>query len=440
MRREEDAVPDDRALSVTEAMTVAKRSLESVQLRVLGEVSEFNDKPGYKAAYFTICDSGAVMPCMMWRDEYRASGVPLACGMLVELTGRFSAYLPKGRMQFVVATLSPAGEGRLRLEVAALARRLELEGLMRPEKKRALPAFPRRIAVITSPRGKAVHDVIRTLRRRYAVAELVIAGVQVEGADAPAEIVRGLEVVAAAEVDVALLVRGGGSYEDLMPFNSEQVARAIASMPMPLVTGIGHEPDNSIADMVADVRASTPTAAAEAVVPEAAEIRDRLDRESRLLARALAHRLQIASHRLQRCAERPVFSDSRVILDTLSQTVDVVGMALLRALPRRLGRNAETLGALRGRMRSAGPRMLERPRASFELASARLDDLSPLAILARGYALCFAEDGRAIVRSVAAISRRSRVKVRVADGSMDCAVEAVHRADGGVPAQDTTEV
>ena len=169
---------EERALTVTEAMSAAKRALEGVRIRVLGEVSEFNDKPGYKAAYFTVSDGGAAMPCLMWRDVYESSGVELRCGMLVELTGGFSAYVPKGRMQFQVRELSLAGEGNLRLQVAALARKLEAEGLMRPERKRALPRFPQRIALVTSPRGKAVHDVIRTLSRRYPIAELLIAGVR----------------------------------------------------------------------------------------------------------------------------------------------------------------------------------------------------------------------------------------------------------------------
>ncbi len=423
-------MPDDRALSVTEAMSAAKRALESVHLRVLGEVSEFNDKPGYKAAYFTICDAGASMPCMMWREEYRASGVDIVCGMLVELTGYFSAYVPKGRMQFIVRSLTPAGEGQLRLRVAALARKLELEGLMRPERKRALPQFPERIGVVTSPRGKAVHDVIRTLQRRYPLAELLVAGVQVEGAEAPAAIVDGLVAAAQAEVDVALLVRGGGSYEDLMPFNSEEVARAVVAMPVPVVTGIGHEPDTTIADMVADRRASTPTAAAEAVSPSVDEVRSRLRQEARVLARALAHRVQDAVFRVQRCAERPVFAEARALLGPASQTLDVLEMGLRRAIPERLERDAAIVGLEWGRLRALGDRMLQRPAAAFQLAAARLADLSPLAILARGYAVCYAEDGRTVVRSVAKVARDDRVRVRVEDGSMDCVVRSVEPIAG----------
>jgi exodeoxyribonuclease VII large subunit len=403
-------------------MNAARMALERVQLRVVGEVSEFNDKPGYKAAYFTVCDGGASMPCLMWRDVYDASGVALRCGTLVEITGQFSAYVPKGRMQFVVRRIALAGEGQLRLQVAQLARKLELEGLMRPERKRALPQYPQRIAVVTSPRGKAVHDVIRTLRRRYPIAELLIAGVQVEGDSAPAALVEGLRVAAEARPDVILLVRGGGSYEDLMPFNAEEVARAVARSPVPVVTGIGHEPDNSIADMVSDLRASTPTAAAEAVAPSIEELSSALVRERRLLGRALEQRLQDAKHRVARLAARPVLSDPAAILGVAAQRVDMAAMRLSSALPARLMRDAQRLEYARDRLRRVGPRVVERPSQKMSMMAARLDDLSPLAILGRGYAVCYAADGNAVVRDVSQVSAGDGIKVRVSGGRVEATV------------------
>ena len=381
---------EQRALTVTEAMTSAKNALEGVRLRVVGEVSEFNDKPGYKAAYFTVSDGGAAMPCLMWRDAYLASGVELRCGMLVELAGNFSAYVPKGRMQFSVRGLTLAGEGNLRLQVAALARKLETEGLMRPERKRDLPRFPERIAVVTSPRGKAIHDVMRTLRRRYPLAELLVAGVAVEGDGAPAAIVEGMRAASDSGADVVLLVRGGGSYEDLMPFNAEEVARAVIACPVPVVTGIGHEPDNSIADMVADLRASTPTAAAEAVAPAMSELSSILVRERRALARALQNRVRTAAQRVTRLAERPVLRDPHAVLGPVSQRLDYVGMRLARAIPERLARDTERVDYLRGRIVRVGTRLTERSQARLGMAAARLEDLSPLAILARGYSATFA--------------------------------------------------
>ncbi len=414
----------ERALSVSEAMTAAKRALESLTVTVIGEVSEFSDKPGYRAAYFTVADAGASMSCLMWRDTYVASGVTLQCGALVEMTGQFSAYLPKGRMQFVVRRLALAGEGRLRLLVAELSRRLQAEGLMAAERKRPLPAYPRRIGVVTSPRGKAIHDVLRTLRRRYPLAEVLVAGVPVEGAQAPGAIVDGLSAAADAGAELILLVRGGGSYEDLMPFNDEHVARAVALCPVPVVSGIGHEPDTSIADLVADVRASTPTAAAEAAAPSCEELSATLTSASRLLGKALEHRVRVASHRVQLLARRPVFCDAEVLLGSAFQTVDQAATGLARAIPLGLQRDSERLARSREALARIGPRVVERAGEQTSRAASRLHDLSPLAILGRGYAVCFEDDGTTIVRSAREVSAGDRVQVRVHEGSLACIVES----------------
>jgi len=415
---------EERALSVTEAMNGAKRALEGVRVRVVGEVSEFNDKPGYKAAYFTVCDEGASMPAMMWRDAYAASGVVLRCGMLVEMSGYFSAYVPKGRMQFMVRSISLAGEGMLRMQVAALARRLEAEGLMAASRKRPLPRYPLRIALVTSPRGKAVHDVIRTLRRRYPLAELLVAGIAVEGADAPRAIVQGLRTAAESRPDVILLVRGGGSYEDLMPFNHEDVARAVADCPVPIVTGIGHEPDDSIADMVADLRASTPTAAAESVAPSLDEVRSSLDSTQRLLARALAHRVQDASHRVRMLVGRPVFSDPDVLLSQAWQALDGAGASLGRAIPTRLERDGQRLTYARDRLVRLGPVLPQRAGERVAVGAAQLHALSPLAILARGYAVAFAADGRTVLRSPEEVSVGDTIELRVQYGTIGAVVDS----------------
>lgn len=441
------AMTADRAISVSDAMALAKSSLETVRVRVVGEVSGLASKPGYKAVYFSLKDDQAVMPCLMWRDAYDASGVRLSDGQLVEATGGFTAYAPKGRLQFQVRTLTIAGEGMLRLQVAELARRLDAEGLMDPARKRPLPPFPSRIGVVTSPRGKAVHDVVRTLARRYPVAELVVAGVTVEGGRAAEEIVRGLRTVASEPgVDVIVLCRGGGSYEDLMPFNAEEVARAIVASPVPVVTGIGHEPDMSIADMVADVRASTPTAAAEAVSPDRADVSARLSVVGGRLGRALSASVTARAHRLRLVAERPVLRDPSVVLGTWMQSLDALAASLERALPDRLERQADAVkragAAISGwagrfgrrerqavshgarRLLAAGPLVLAAPGRRFAVAAARLEDLSPLGILGRGYAVCYGEEG-AVVRDAGEVAPGDHLTVRVARGTLGCVVESV---------------
>ena len=434
----------EAALSVADAMTLAKGTLERIRLRVVGEVTDATIKPGYKAIYFSLKDESALMPCLMWRDVYEAAGIALANGQLVEVSGYFTAYVPKGRLQFQVRSVEVAGEGALRMRVAALARRLEAEGLMDAGRKRALPPFPRRIGLVTSPRGKAVHDVIRTLARRYPVAELVIAGVQVEGEGAAAEIVGGLSALAAeAGIDVIILGRGGGSYEDLMPFNDEDVARAVAASPVPVVTGIGHEPDTSIADMVADVRASTPTAAAETVSPDVGEVRGLLEAQQRLLGRALVHVVKSARHRLAVIENRAPLRESAVAFARQGQTLDLLALSLGRAIPDRLRRQAEALERVREALRRLGPRQttpaegrvaqaagrlvtagqgfVTHADAAVSLGAARLDALSPLAVLGRGFAVCYEDEGT-VVRSWREVTPGDAVRVRLAEGHLGCVV------------------
>ena len=415
-------------LSVSAAMALAKRSLEALTVRLVGEVSEVSNKPGYKAVYFTVKDEGASLPCMMWLNRYRSSGVELRVGMLVELAGRFTLYAPKGRMNFDVFSLSVAGEGDLRLKVANLAKKLEAEGLMRPERKRALPEFPEVIGLVTSPRGAAVHDVLRTLRRRYPLARVVLAGVPVEGAQAPAALAAGLACVQDAGAQVVLLVRGGGSFEDLMPFNDEGLARAIASARVPVVTGIGHEPDTCIADMVADRRASTPTAAAEAASPDIVALSAALDARGSALAGALGGRLARTAERLEALASRPVLADPSLLLSAAAQSLDLASERLHRAIPLGLERDRASLARLSDRMRASGSVLLSRFDRGISLAAARLHDLSPLAVLGRGYALARDEAG-AVVRSVEAVEPGSRLAVSVADGVISCAVEETQKRE-----------
>ena len=437
------------ACTVSQAMDIAKRGLESIFLTVVGEISEFSDKPGYKAIYFTIRDDNCAMPCLMWRNVYSAAGVELAQGMMVQVTGNFSCYPAKGRMQFSVRKIQVAGEGSLRMRVAQLAHRLQREGLMDPARKRRTPALPKRIAVITSPRGKAIKDVMRTLRRRYPLGELMVFGVPVEGADAPRYMCEALAAAQAAvpAPDVILLVRGGGSYEDLMPFNDEALARAVAACSIPVVTGIGHEPDNSIADMVADRRCSTPTAAAEAIAPSVEELARKLGNATRALNSAFTQRMEGFEHRLARLADRPLWHDQNYLLGSWAQGLDLAQERLSRALPSLLREDASRLSLAELRLRQAIPNalaaqgtQLQRLEHSLKgagagltaeqgrqlaLAAARLDALSPLKTLSRGYSIAYSGQGPGIVKSVQGVSPGSTITLRVEDGSLGCTVNSV---------------
>lgn len=413
---------ESQALTVSAAMALAKGALEGIVVTIIGEVSEVSIKPGWKAAYFTVKDSNAALPCMMWNNRYKQAGFDLAVGQLVELTGRFTLYAAKGRMNFDVFTVSLSGEGRLRMQVAAIAKKLAAEGLTNPERKRPIPRFPQRIGLVTSPRSAVVHDVLRTMRRRFPIAEVVLAGVPVEGSNAAAGIIEGLHCVVAAGVEVVLVVRGGGSFEDLMPFNDEALAREIAACPVPVVTGIGHEVDTSIADMVSDLRASTPTAAAEAVSPS----RENLDAYIASCGAALLNSNRMALDRLRahidRVSSRPMFEDPMLLFSSEALALDNASGRLERALPLRLERTQSRLEMVHAALIQKGGSLLVPFDRMVGISAARLEDLSPLSILGRGYAI--ARDGNGnLVKSVQQVKSGDSLSVAVSDGNIDCKVE-----------------
>ncbi|MEG0026716.1 MAG: exodeoxyribonuclease VII large subunit [Raoultibacter sp.] len=440
-------------LTVSAAMALAKKALESASVRLIGEVSELSNKPGYKAVYFTVKDAGASLPCMMWVNRYDAQGVVLRVGSLVELTGRFTLYAPKGRMNFDVFSLALAGEGNLRLRVANLAKKLESEGLMQPQRKRGLPRFPETIGLVTSPRGAAVHDVLRTLRRRFPVARILVAGASVEGEGAPVALIGALKAVEHARAEVVLLVRGGGSFEDLMPFNDEGLARTIAELSIPVVTGIGHEPDTCIADMVADVRASTPTAAAEAVSPAKENVAALFDSRRASIDSAMGRQMDRERLALERQARRPLFLDSNTLFAVEAQMLDMTQDRLRRVVPQKITRDKEKLAITDARLRRAIPHALARDAARLDseaerlhskglallprfenmlaLHAARLHDLSPLTILSRGYAVARNETGD-IMKSVDAVALGDHLRVSLADGDVGCRVEQVEHIENAM--------
>ncbi len=462
---------DAKPLSVTEALKAAKGALENLRLRIVGEVSEVNVKEGYAKAYFTLKDENGTLPCQMWRDRYEKTGVTLRVGMKVELTGQFSLWPKKGRMHFEASAISIAGEGFLRQQVDALKEKLAAEGLMDPAKKVPVPQYPLKIGVVTSPRGDAIRDVLRTTRRRFPLAHLYVAGVAVEGASAPQQMIEGMRACYRARVDVILLVRGGGSFEDLMPFNDEALARAISKCPIPVVTGIAHEGQTTIADLVGDLRASTPTGAAEAVTVSA----DQLIAELRATGKRLANResqiLGRAALSLERYSSRPLFRDPRSLFASDLMTVDVLHDRLSRALPANIRHDATRLAALsarlaarpvntaelkaaldlrasrlasstaalerrslrlqalRDRLREASSNALAPHANALALRAGRLHDLSPLSVLARGYAIARRPDG-AIVKRAAELELSDTIEVSFADGRVSATIDSIRLNEG----------
>ena len=413
------------ALSVSAALALAKGALEAVTIRVVGEVCELNDKPGYKAVYFSVKDENAVLNCQMWLNRYNANGLRFRLGDVLELTGRFTLYAAKGRMSFDVFSFVPVGEGNLRLRVAQLAKKLEGEGLMDPARKRRPRAFPETVGVVTSPRGDAVHDVFRTLRRRFPLTRVLFAGVPVEGVNAPSYIMDGIRCVVDAGAEVVLVVRGGGSYEDLMPYNDERLARAIAACPVPVVTGIGHEPDTTIADMVADVRASTPTAAAEAVSPSPEELAALIGQRQHRLDAGMTRELERLQHQVALRAGKRVFAEPTRLYEAEALHLDAALASFERLQDNLLAADARNLGRAGERM-VALSRAIARPFAQdLALKASRLQDLSPLNVLSRGYAIVRDGAGKPVT-SVKATAPGASLRVNLSDGDIDAIVQSVH--------------
>ncbi len=411
-----------KVLSVSAAVRLTNSILHEHTFIIEGEVSELNNKPGYKAVYFTIKDEDASLPCMMWKNRFQASGIDLHLGVKVQVTGSFNVYAPTGRMSFDVARLVLAGEGDLRARVAQLAEKLRKEGLMDVSRKRPIPQLPQSIGLVTSPRGAVVHDVLRTLRRRYPLARVVFAGVPVEGANAAQQLSMALTSVAATDVEVILLVRGGGSFENFMPFNDEGLARTIASCSKPVVTGIGHEPDTTIADMVADLRASTPTGAAQAVSPQAGELQELLQNQALRLSGSLTQRLNTSAAFLGSIGSRPLFKDPTTLYASEMQTVDLMQETMERLGKTFTQKQNHSLDLAASAFVRIGKSLVVPYQSQAAVITSRLNDLSPLKILERGWSITRDNQG-AIIKSVTQVKPQDHITVQLLDGVLACQIE-----------------
>ncbi|OQY89674.1 MAG: exodeoxyribonuclease VII large subunit [Anaerolineae bacterium UTCFX2] len=389
--------------SVKELNSYVRDLFESDELLqdlwVEGEISNLS-RPSSGHMYFTLKDESAALRCVMWRnDVYRLKFTPRD-GMLVQAHGSLSVYEVSGQYQLYAAELRPAGEGALYQEFLRLKERLEAEGLFDPARKRPLPPFPAVIGVVTSPTGAALRDILNTLSRRYPLAEVVISPTPVQGIEAPPAIVQALDKLnRIVHPDVILLARGGGSIEDLWAFNDELVARAIAASSAPVITGVGHETDFTIADFTSDLRAPTPTAAAELATPnrsdlvaELADIERRLD--ELILSRLFQNRqaFEAAQSRLAMRSPERTLQTYRQRLDELLHLMDV-----------------------------SASHMLELKRASFTSLEKRIAALNPDSVLKRGYALVRRSSG-GLLASAAQVSFGDELSIQMHDGEFSVVV------------------
>lgn len=391
------------SLSVSDLTRYLRELLESDEILrdvwVNGEISNLS-RPSSGHVYLTLKDAGASLRCVIWRSTALRLPFNLSSGQAVEAHGQIGVYERDGAYQLYIDTLRPAGEGRLYQEFLRLKARLEAEGLFDAERKRSLPQSPRCIGLVTSPTGAALQDMLNTLRRRYPLAEVIVAPAAVQGDSAPPEIVRAIAALnRLPAVDVILLARGGGSLEDLWAFNVEMVVRAVAASAVPVVCGVGHETDFTLADFAADVRAPTPTGAAVLVTPDVADLRlalleleSRLGSAARVAYEAMRQSLSESSHRLGRAAPGWRLRSERQRLDEIAT---------------RLGRTAAASLRLR--------------RARYGETAARLTALSPRAVLRRGYALLHTSSGE-LVRSVTQLSAGQPARLTLADGQADLTI------------------
>ena len=386
---------------------------------VQGEISNYKLHPsGHQ--YFTLKDQHAQISCVIWRDTILPPRQPLVDGTQVQVYGTVTVFEARGQYQLNVQILQPRGVGVLQAKFEALKRKLQAEGLFAPEHKRPLPKFPRRIGIVTSPSGAAIRDMLNVLRRRAPWLQILISPVRVQGTGAAQEIAVAIRELAApndafAPLDLIVVTRGGGSIEDLWEFNEEIVARAIFHSTVPIVSAVGHEIDFTICDFVADLRAPTPSAAAELIVPDIIDLHRRIDGCARGLARQLLNRIRDAQQRLdhareilQRCLAHKIDSYKRGLLH-------VAAALQARSPARELMVRRNRFADLHRRLVASPARLLENARHRFRHMEGILRVLGPDATLRRGYSITTNERGK-IIRTIVAIRPKMKIRTRVNDG------------------------
>lgn len=428
-------MPDQQEFfSVSQAVSFAKNTLKQLPaLMVVGEVSGFKRVRSSGHCYFDLKDDQASMRCIIWSYAYDRMDIDLKDGTEVILTGSFDVYTNNGSMSFIATSARISGEGELRVQVERLKKKLMAEGLCDASRKRPIPELCERIAVVTSPTGAVIDDVKRTLKRRCPLVHIQLCPAQVQGEGSAQSCIRALKCAEAQKPDAILLVRGGGSYEDLMTFNDEALARAVAACSIPVVTGIGHEPDESICDFVADRRTSTPTAAAESVAPTQAELYERLVQHAKSMTEKLQNKLKASQdkmdanlHRLVHMqkqtlthfdvqltalADRPCLRDPHAFFNLRLSNLEQSGMRLDDAYTRFVNAQKQKLAQQCVSYTKVKNTLLDRYDSHLQYMASTLDALSPLKVLSRGYS--FVEDADAhVIKSAEQLKAGQEITVR----------------------------
>lgn len=445
-------INEDAILTVSELTGTIKFLLERDPLLsdcwIRGEISNFtHHSSGHM--YFTLKDTGSRIKSVMFASKNRSLTFIPKEGMKVIVRGNVSVYERDGQYQLYVEEMQPDGVGSLYLAFQQLKERLEKEGLFAQEHKKALPQYPKVIGVVTSPTGAAVRDIITTIRRRYPVADVLLYPVLVQGTEAAATVANAITVLNQSvelEIDVLIVGRGGGSLEELWAFNEEVVARAIFASSIPVISAVGHETDFTIADFVADVRAATPTAAAEMAVPHLAEMMRQLDSSEQRLVAAISNQLRDMRKCVERLEQSPVFSRptdrirqlrqqtdhmedelelllTRLVGSRGKQVYDLVNRLSQKSPVERVMRSEERFGYVLQQLHSVIGSRLNASANQFDRLLDKLDAYSPLQVMKRGYSLTYREEkGKTLVRSIDEVQLGDRLQVRLQDGWLDCQV------------------
>ncbi|MBR4206119.1 MAG: exodeoxyribonuclease VII large subunit [Clostridia bacterium] len=395
------------ALTVTELNEFVKRLLDASpvlsEVEVRGEISNFKNHYGSGHLYFSLKDEMSQIKAVMFRSAAARLKFDPEDGMKVSVRGRVSSYPRDGSVQLYADSIEPEGVGALYIAYEQLKNRLAAEGLFDPSRKKLLPKLPTRIGVITSPTGAAIRDMINVTGRRFPAAKILLYPSLVQGAEAPAQLIAGIKVFnERCPVDVIIIGRGGGSIEDLWAFNDEGLARAVASSRIPVISAVGHETDFTICDFAADMRAPTPSAAAELAVPDTGELRGKLEHLIEREAAILAARLQRCRERLGQLAERRVLTDPASVVEDRRMLLDHLTDGLCRVETKRL----------------------ENKRASLREEAAKLGALNPLAVLSRGYSAVYKEDG-ALVKEISNLTPGESARIVTVGGAALCTVDEI---------------
>jgi exodeoxyribonuclease VII large subunit len=404
--------PPDDAQSVSELTSRVKEQLETrfADVWVTGEVSNLT-RAGSGHVYLSLKDETAVLRAVIWRGAMQALAIEPTDGLEVICHGRLEVYPPRGTYQLTIDRLHAVGTGALEAQLRRLHARLEAEGAFAPARKRTLPTFPRRIAVVTSPTGAAIADFLKTLFSRWQASEVIVVPSRVQGAGAAEELALALAAAArmVPAVDVIALIRGGGSLEDLWSFNEEVLVRAVAASPVPVVSGVGHEIDVSLCDLAADVRALTPTDAAVKIVPDGAHVAATVATLGSRLQAGLSRRVDAARDRVVTLARSRIFADPNRLVRDRRDALDQLGRRLRRLARLAIDRAGERVAA----------------------AAARLDAGSPLHLLARGWSVTWKEHDAVALKSVVGLTAGDTLRTQLADGRIWSRVERISNDDVG---------